>query len=64
MATSKPKGLGRGLEALLGPKLTDAQDAAQTDLADQPEISIPVAAYIALDPAQAPAPEPAPGPAP
>ena len=36
MATSKPKGLGRGLEALLGPKLTDAQDAAQTDPADQP----------------------------
>ena len=36
MATSKPKGLGRGLEALLGPKLTDAQDAAQTDPTDQP----------------------------
>ena len=36
MATSKPKGLGRGLEALLGPKLTDAQDAAQTEVADQP----------------------------
>lgn len=28
----------------------------KTDLADQPEISIPVAAYIALDPAPAPAP--------
>ena len=36
MATKKSKGLGMGLEALLGPKLTDAQDAAQTDPADQP----------------------------
>jgi ParB family chromosome partitioning protein len=35
MATAKPKGLGRGLEALLGPRLDDAStDTAQA--ADQP----------------------------
>jgi len=37
MATSRPKGLGRGLEALLGPKLDTAQEAALTAAAaDQP----------------------------
>ncbi len=36
----------------------------KTDLADQPEVSIPVAAYIALAPAPAPATESAPVPAP
>ena len=28
MVTKKPKGLGRGLEALLGPKVADAPAAA------------------------------------
>ena len=28
MVTKKPKGLGRGLEALLGPKVDDAATAA------------------------------------
>jgi len=36
MATTKPKGLGRGLEALLGPKLTDAADSALASSADVP----------------------------
>ena len=36
MATSKPKGLGRGLEALLGPKLTDSGQAAPAATADVP----------------------------
>ena len=36
----------------------------KTDLADQPEISIPVAAYIALTPPTAPAPAPEPAPVP
>ena len=29
MVTKKPKGLGRGLEALLGPKVTEAAEKAQ-----------------------------------
>jgi ParB family chromosome partitioning protein len=36
MATSKPKGLGRGLEALLGPKLSDAADGSPATTADVP----------------------------
>ena len=36
MATTKPKGLGRGLEALLGPKLTDASDNVGATSADVP----------------------------
>ena len=28
MVTKKPKGLGRGLEALLGPKVSEAEQAA------------------------------------
>ena len=31
MATKKPKGLGLGLEALLGPKVSDAEIAAARD---------------------------------
>jgi ParB family chromosome partitioning protein len=31
MASKKPKGLGLGLEALLGPKVSDAQAAPQGD---------------------------------
>jgi ParB family transcriptional regulator, chromosome partitioning protein len=38
MATTKPKGLGRGLEALLGPKLANPQDPAQAPLADLPAV--------------------------
>ncbi len=34
MVTKKPKGLGRGLEALLGPKVADAASAAGTAAAD------------------------------
>ena len=30
MATKKPKGLGRGLEALLGPRVEDSADATPT----------------------------------
>ena len=39
MVTKKPKGLGRGLEALLGPKLDDSTslDAAGAELG-QPEV--------------------------
>ena len=36
MATKKPKGLGRGLEALLGPKVEDAPAADATANAGQP----------------------------
>lgn len=36
----------------------------KTDMADQPEISIPVAAFITTAPPSAPAPEPEPAPAP
>ena len=38
MATTKPKGLGRGLEALLGPKLADAPNPALAPSADQPAV--------------------------
>ena len=31
MASAKPKGLGRGLEALLGPKVSEASPAAASD---------------------------------
>ena len=36
MASQKPKGLGRGLEALLGPKLEDSPTAAGGAGADLP----------------------------
>lgn len=36
MATSKPKGLGRGLEALLGPKLDDSAATPTGTASDQP----------------------------
>lgn len=36
MATSRPKGLGRGLEALLGPELGLATDGQSESLGDQP----------------------------
>ena len=36
----------------------------KTDMVDQPELSIPVAAYVATEPPPAPMPEPAPAPAP
>ena len=32
MVTKKPKGLGRGLEALLGPKVNDSLDDADSSL--------------------------------
>ena len=36
MATKKPKGLGRGLEALLGPKVQDGENAAPGESASSP----------------------------
>ena len=41
MATKKPKGLGRGLEALLGPKVSAAADASDTFLASQNSANSP-----------------------
>ena len=32
MVTKKPKGLGRGLEALLGPKVSEAADSVDSSL--------------------------------
>lgn len=43
MVTKKPKGLGRGLEALLGPKVEDALAAASTDVPS----SLPVTEMVA-----------------
>ncbi len=39
MATKKPKGLGRGLEALLGPKVSEAGDAPENTNAAGPGLS-------------------------
>ncbi|MEZ5705044.1 MAG: ParB/RepB/Spo0J family partition protein [Burkholderiaceae bacterium] len=49
MATKKPKGLGRGLEALLGPKVVDASspDAQETGRAAQLPSSLPVTELVA-----------------
>jgi ParB family transcriptional regulator, chromosome partitioning protein len=49
MATKKPKGLGRGLEALLGPKVVDAAspDAQETGRAAQLPSSLPVTDMVA-----------------
>jgi ParB family transcriptional regulator, chromosome partitioning protein len=49
MATKKPKGLGRGLEALLGPKVVDAAspDAQETGRAAQLPSSLPVTEMVA-----------------
>ncbi|MNY85112.1 putative chromosome-partitioning protein ParB [compost metagenome] len=43
MVTKKPKGLGRGLEALLGPKVDDATVAASSDVPS----SLPVTEMVA-----------------
>ncbi len=43
MVTKKPKGLGRGLEALLGPKVDDAPVAASSDVPS----SLPVTEMVA-----------------
>ena len=49
MATKKPKGLGRGLEALLGPKVVDAAspDAQETGRAAQLPSSLPLSEMVA-----------------
>ncbi len=49
MVTKKPKGLGRGLEALLGPKVVDAAspDAQETGRAAQLPSSLPVTEMVA-----------------
>ena len=49
MATKKPKGLGRGLEALLGPKVVDAAspDAQETGRAAQLPSTLPVTELVA-----------------
>ena len=49
MATKKPKGLGRGLEALLGPKVVDAAspDAQETGRAAQLPSTLPVTEMVA-----------------
>ena len=49
MATKKPKGLGRGLEALLGPKVVDAAspDAQETGRTAQLPSSLPVTDMVA-----------------
>ena len=49
MATKKPKGLGRGLEALLGPKVVDAAspDAQETGRTAQLPSSLPVTNMVA-----------------
>ncbi len=49
MATKKPKGLGRGLEALLGPKVVDAAspDAQETGRTAQLPSSLPVINMVA-----------------
>ncbi|HEY9094959.1 MAG TPA: ParB/RepB/Spo0J family partition protein [Hydrogenophaga sp.] len=49
MATKKPKGLGRGLEALLGPKVVDASspDAQETGRAAQLPSSLPLTELVA-----------------
>ena len=43
MVTKKPKGLGRGLEALLGPKVDEATVAASSDVPS----SLPVTEMVA-----------------
>jgi len=43
MVTKKPKGLGRGLEALLGPKVEDVSAAAATDMPS----ALPVSEMVA-----------------
>ena len=49
MATKKPKGLGRGLEALLGPKVVDAAspDAQETGRTAQLPSTLPVTDMVA-----------------
>jgi ParB family transcriptional regulator, chromosome partitioning protein len=49
MATKKPKGLGRGLEALLGPKVVDAAspDAQETGRTAQLPSTLPVTEMVA-----------------
>jgi ParB family chromosome partitioning protein len=49
MATKKPKGLGRGLEALLGPKVVDAAspDAQETGRTAQLPSALPVTELVA-----------------
>ncbi len=49
MATKKPKGLGRGLEALLGPKVVDAAspEAQETGRAAQLPSSLPLTEMVA-----------------
>ena len=49
MVTKKPKGLGRGLEALLGPKVVDAAspDAQETGRAAQLPSSLPLSEMVA-----------------
>jgi ParB family chromosome partitioning protein len=49
MATKKPKGLGRGLEALLGPKVVDAAspDAQETGRAAQLPSTLPLSEMVA-----------------
>ncbi|QEA12896.1 ParB/RepB/Spo0J family partition protein [Comamonas flocculans] len=44
MASKKPKGLGRGLEALLGPKVADA--APQSAAGDDPPTALPLDALV------------------
>jgi ParB family transcriptional regulator, chromosome partitioning protein len=40
MVTKKPKGLGRGLEALLGPKVTDVPAAANAESAQPSQLNV------------------------
>ena len=42
MVTKKPKGLGRGLEALLGPKVDDKAAQAEAVQTGQPQPSTPI----------------------
>ena len=42
MVTKKPKGLGRGLEALLGPKVAEVVEKAQAAEAGLPLSLIPI----------------------
>ncbi len=47
MVTKKPKGLGRGLEALLGPKVDDAASAAAPAAADGAPSKLPLDQMVA-----------------